>query len=119
MSYKVIGEIQSISTIETNEYGSKLTCVVKNDETYNNLYILEYFNKDVSYLEKFLQYNKVGDQVEVEFNVSCRQGESKATGKPYAITKLSLWKCTKINGSSQSVDAQVGDIQDDSGDLPF
>ena len=115
MSFTIKGQITSISEIRNAGQGFSLEYEIDSKEQYNNLYKFDYYNKEKKYLDKFLEDNKLGDEVEVEFNVRLAKGQSKATGKDYAITSLSHWECTKVNDSSTS----QSDTSQDEGDLPF
>lgn len=67
-----------------------------------------------SVIDNFLQYNKVGDIVEVSFNLLTNEYE----GNYY--NSLSAWKIWKLSGttdSSQTEEAFTPD--DDEDDLPF
>jgi hypothetical protein len=60
--------------------------LVETDEKYNNLYCLEVFGDEK--VQNFQKYNKVGQEVNVEFNVSTNEYK----GNYY--TSLSAWKIT-------------------------
>ena len=113
MNYKTKGKIKSISEVQTFDSGAKkLSFQLVTDAQYNNLYSFEVFKNadNVKHLESFLEYNKVGNEVEVEWNVQCREYE----GKHY--TNLSMWKCSKVTTESSAQD--MGD-DSDGDDLPF
>lgn len=98
MSYTVKGTIKHIGDIQAFDSGAKkLQFVVETTEQYNNKYAFELFKgaEHVKFVENFTQFNKVGDVVEVEFNVNCHEYQ----GKYY--TNLSCWKCDKVGGAQQ------------------
>jgi hypothetical protein len=62
---------------------------------------------------------KVGDNVEISFNMNGREWSDK-TGKVAYFTTLSIWKISKTDGSvSQPKPANVSSAPDDDSDLPF
>ena len=119
---KVSGKIVKIldKVTGTKKDGSgewvKQSFVIDNGEQYNNLASFEVFGDEK--VENLNKYNKVGDEVEVTFNISCNEWQ----GKYY--TTLQAWKIFK----SESTPAvpQAGefkpseDLKDDEHDsLPF
>lgn len=118
MSYKVQGKITTITDIETKPNGAKsLTYVVDTGEKFNSLLAMNIY-KSVDYadqVDKFVQYNKVGDIVEVEFNVGSRE----YNGNYY--TNLSHWRADKINEmpAAESITAKDFAPDRESADLPF
>lgn len=114
MNFTVKGTIISIGDIQIFESGAKkLTLVIDTKEQYNNEYALDYFKSGeyIKYVDEFVKYNKIGDQVEVEFNVNSK----KYNGKYY--TNLSLWKITKIADGNPAPQNQ-SNVEDDV-DLPY
>ena len=95
---KVKGKIISIGEAQTFDSGAKkLSFQIDTGEQYNNILSFDLF-KGVEHLEhltKFGEFNKVGDSVEVEFNIQCKEHN----GKWY--TNLSMWRCDKTNSSSE------------------
>ena len=85
----------------------KQSFVIDTGEQYNNIICFETFGADK--VENFNKYNKVGDSVDVEFNINCNEWE----GKYY--TSLQSWKVFKANDNSESRSTDTGD--DDK--LPF
>jgi hypothetical protein len=89
---KITGTITKILPIEkgTSKEGKewqKINFLVETTEQYNNLYCFEIFG--VEKVENFTKYNKVGQSVDVEFNVSTNEWK----GKYY--TSLQAWKVFK------------------------
>jgi single-strand DNA-binding protein len=114
MNFTVKGTIIEIEDIQIFESGAKkLTLVIDTKEQYNNEYALDYFKSGeyVKYVDEFAKYNKIGDQVEVEFNFN----QKKYNGRYY--TNLNLWKITKIADGNPAPQNQ-SNVEDD-GDLPF
>jgi single-strand DNA-binding protein len=114
MNFTVKGTIIEIEDIQIFESGAKkLTLVIDTKEQYNNEYALDYFKSGeyVKYVDEFAKYNKIGDQVEVEFNFN----QKKYNGRYY--TNLNLWKITKI-GAGNPEDKKES-IEEDDENLPF
>ena len=63
--------------------------------------------------ENLTKYNKVGDEVEVSFNVSSRE----FNGKYYH--NLDAWKVFKATASTPNQDLNSSDDEDSSDSLPF
>jgi hypothetical protein len=82
----------------------KQTFVLQTQEQYNDLYAFEVFGAEK--VGNLNQYNKVGDTVKVDFNVSTNE----YNGKYY--TSLQAWKIFKANLEETPVEAA-------SADLPF
>lgn len=87
---------------------SKLTFVGETEEEYNNLYAFELFGKEK--VENFGKFNKVGDLVNVEFNVSTREWEGKY------FTGLQAWRIDKAQDNQGADDVSNHDMEED---LPF
>ncbi len=121
MSLKVTGKITKILDKVTGEKkdGSgqwvKQSFVLDNNEKYNNLYCFEVFGDEK--VDNLNKYNKVGDEVTVDFNVSCNEWQ----GKYY--TSLQAWKVFKSETKEIEVAAfeeiDSGDLKDVANDLPF
>jgi len=85
---------------------TKLSFVLETSEAYNNLYCFEIFGTEK--VEQFEKYNKVGQEVKVDFNVSTNEWNGKY------FTSLQAWKIFKAEENKPS------DVVEDSGDdLPF
>ena len=111
---KIKGQITSIQGPTTFENGSKkLTFQIDTREEYNNIISFEYFkgSEHADKIDNFIQYNHVGDNVEVEFNIKCHE----YNGKWY--TNLSVWKVDKQSAPAPTAESFVGDADDDG--LPF
>ena len=102
-----INEVES-GTSKAGKEWKKLTFVGETQEQYNNLYAFELFGEEK--VDNFVKFNKVGDVVDVDFNVSTREWEGRY------FTSLSAWKVFKANAET----AQVPSPADDpANDLPF
>ena len=108
---KVTGKITKIMEVQkgTSKAGKewqKLTFVLETDEDYNNVYPLEVFG--VEKVENFVKFNKVGQHVDVDFNVTANEWQGKY------FTSLSAWKIFKAQEMEEAEPAPQ-----ESGDLPF
>jgi len=100
-------------TSKSGKEWQKLTFVGETTEQYNNIYAFELFGDEK--VENFNKYNKVGDVVDVDFNVSCNEWQGKY------FTSLSCWKVFKAESSKpkgETPEAVIPetDVEDD---LPF
>ena len=104
MSLQVTGKIKEIlekqtGTSKDGKEWIKQQFVLDNNEKYNNIFCFEVFGQEkVDNLNKF---NKVGDTVNVEFNVSTNEWK----GKYY--TSLSAWKIIKVDLSDDKMQNAV------------
>ena len=121
MDFKVKGTIKVISKIQEFESGAKkLTFRIDTGEQYNNLLEFELFKGAdyVEHLNKFLEYNKTGDLVEVEFKLKSNHWTKDGADKVF--TSLTCWRVDKVNGESSSVTEGLELEPNDNGnDLPF
>ena len=95
-------------TSKAGKEWSKLTFVGETEEEYNNLYAFELFGKEK--VENFGKFNKVGDLVNVEFNVSTREWEGKY------FTGLQAWRIDKAQDNQGADDVANHDMEEE---LPF
>jgi len=110
---KVTGKIEQIKEVEkgTSKEGKdwqKLNFTIKTTEQYNNLYAFEIFGKEK--IENFLKYNKVGNNVDVDFNVQTREWKDKF------FTTLQCWKIFKAAEETKKEEIESSEKGDD---LPF
>jgi hypothetical protein len=89
---KVTGVIKEVGEVVTgiskaDKPWKKVTFVVETSEEYNNIYPLEVFGEEK--VDNFLKFNKVGQSVDVDFNVSANEWKGKY------FTTLSAWKIFK------------------------
>lgn len=113
MSFTIKGKITKILEVQkgTSKEGKdwqKLQFVLETDEQYNNLYCFEIFGEEK--VENFNKYNKVGQEVEVSFNVSTNEWQGKY------FTSLQAWK---VFTATQTSDLEPVAVDDESEDLPF
>ena len=105
---KVTGKITKVldtqkGTSASGKDWQKLSFILETTEDYNNLYCFDVFGDEK--VEQFLKYNKVGQEVDVSFNVQTNEYK----GKYY--TSLQSWKIFK---------AEAGEAaQEEADDLPF
>lgn len=105
---KVTGKITKVldtqkGTSAAGKDWQKLSFILETTEDYNNLYCFDVFGDEK--VEQFLKYNKVGQEVDVNFNVQTNEYK----GKYY--TSLQSWKIFK---------AEAGETaQEEADDLPF
>lgn len=116
MQYEVIGEITKINSVSSGQSKAgndwkKVEFVVETKEDYNNIYPLEVFGtgENVSKVDNFVEYNKVGDTVKALFNVSAREYNDKY------YTNLSAWRVENQNNTNN--ETNVDNLVDD--DMPF
>ncbi|PHR23600.1 MAG: hypothetical protein COA36_16850 [Desulfotalea sp.] len=95
MEIKVKAVIQSISGVtETSTGGKWLTFRAKTVEEYSQVIEVKIYKKKeyAEHADKFVQYNKVGDTVDLELKIQSSLHEE--SGRMF--TNLNLWKCTKL-----------------------
>jgi len=116
--YWVHEPIKSISkpttgTTKKGENYSTISVEVVEAGEYPNSVIMKLYKQgdNVKYVDKFIEYNKVGDTVEAEFNLKT----SEYQGKTYQ--NVELWKITKIGATNTPVPIPTSDDLDN--DLPF
>jgi len=92
--FKITGTIEKILEAKSGEKkdGSgtwiNQDFIVKTKDEYNNLYCFNVFGQEKA--DNLTKYNKVGDEVEVAFNVNCREYEGRY------FTNLSSWRISKV-----------------------
>ena len=93
---RVKGTITVISAIEEAGAGKKLTFRIDTGEQYNNLVEFEMYKGaiHIEHLDKFIQFNKVGDNVDVEFKLKTFNWKPDADNKIF--TSLSAWRVDKV-----------------------
>ena len=117
---KVTGKITKVlerqtGTSKDGKEWQKQQFIVDNNAQYNNIFCFEVFGAEK--VEKFHKYNKVGDVVEVEFNVNTNEWQGKY------FTSLSAWKITKakaddVQNAPFEMTDDVNSVSDNDG-LPF
>ncbi len=111
---KLTGTINSINDVQsgTSAAGNdwvKLEFAIETEGKYPKIVAFTVFGAEK--VDKFVQYNKVGDQVEVSFDPSSREHD----GRFY--TDLNAWKVWGLNRGNKAEPALVAEEEDD--DLPF
>lgn len=111
---QVTGKITRIGKLEegTSKAGKawkKVTFVVETSDDYNNIYPFTIFGEEK--VDKFLQYNKVGYSVDVDFNISAREWQDKY------FVDLQAWKVFKAQGEASNQPEMTEEEAGD--DLPF
>ena len=114
----ITGKIDKFLPIEkgTTKDGKewqKQNYLVTTTDQYNNLYCLEVFGAEN--VEKLTKYNKVGDNVKVQFNVKTNEWKGKY------FTSLQSWRIEKdTNLDTNPHFETVDDVKDnEKDDLPF
>lgn len=103
MNYKVKGVITTIGERKELENGATVLDYVVEETAENGHKTLFSFNmyktsEFASHVDNFIQYNKVGDNVEVEFTVRGREYQ----GRIY--NSLSHWKIDKVDSVNNGDD---------------
>ena len=111
---KLNGTITKVLEVEkgTSKAGKewqKQSFILDTKTEYNSIYCFEMFGEEK--VNQFNQYNKVGDEVEVSFNVSTNEWKGKY------FTTLSAWKVFKATAEAQEPAPVSADETED--DLPF
>lgn len=118
MGYELTGKLISISDKQIFDSGSgKITFRIDTEEQWNNIYEFELFKKAeyIDFLDKFSEFNKIGDSIKVEFNIKTNLYKEKV------YTSLSCWKTEKASNKLENPYPQ-DDNTPDVGDpeiLPF
>lgn len=110
---KVTGKITKVletqsGTSAAGKDWQKLSFILETTEDYNNLYCFDVFGEDK--VEQFLKYNRVGQDVDVNFNVQTNEYK----GKYY--TSLQSWKIFKAEAGKAAPEVAQDEAKDD---LPF
>lgn len=116
MNYKMKGFITQIDEVKTLGNGAKIiTYRINNEEPYNNIHQFEMYKKPeyAEHADNFVEYNKVGDRVEVEFNIGSREWEGRM------FTSLKHWKIEKLTEQENAIQGQQHEAQMADDDLPF
>jgi len=110
MALEVSGKITKILDLQTGTTAAgsewkKQSFILETTEQYNNVYCFEIFGEEK--VDKFLKFNKVGNEVKVDFNVSTNEWKGKY------FTSLSAWKIFKAETEAPAEPVEVGNA------LPF
>ncbi len=110
-NFKVRGTISSISEKKTLDNGSVVLDYVV-DSTSDNGYVTQYnfgmYKKPeyAEHVDNFIQFNKIGDVVDVEFTVRSQVYNEKV------YNNLNHWRCDKIEMSESTVIETAKDEDD-------
>ena len=123
MGLNVTGKITTVlekqsGTTKTGSDWETQTFILDNNEKYNNIFAFDLFGSEK--IQNFEKYNKIGQIVNVEFNINCREYK----GRYY--TSLSAWKISKAEASTGAPDLldspfpTTNDVKEEyHDDLPF
>ena len=121
---KLSGKIKSIlpvvsGTSKAGKEWQKQSFVISNNDGYEGkeqVFCFELFGEEkVGNLTKF---NKVGDDVDVSFNIGCNEYNNPTKGLQY-FTSLSAWRIEKTSTEGGSVASAELLSEPVSNDLPF
>lgn len=107
---KFISEVQS-GTSKSGKDWKKLLFVISNNEGYEGqeqIFAFDVFGEEK--VDSFLQYNSVGKEVEVSYNIRTNEYEGKY------FTSLQAWKIYRVQNQEAP---QVETVVEDDSDLPF
>jgi hypothetical protein len=104
---KVTGTITKVlptqsGTSKAGKEWKKLSFLLETDEKYNNLYCFDVFGDEK--VDNFEKYNKVGDMVDVEFNVKTNEWNDKY------FVGLDAWKIFKADANALTDAAKKIDV---------
>ena len=110
---EITGEITKVLDVQkgTSKAGKewvKQLFVVTTKDEYNNLYCFDIFGEEK--VENFAKFNKLGDNVKVEFNVNTNEWEGKY------FTSLQSWRIDKVVEGAKNESPKENESTDD---LPF
>lgn len=106
---KSIGEVQSGTSKSSGKEWKKLLFVIETKDQYPKDAAFTVFGAEK--VDNFVKYNKVGQLVDVSFNVESREYK----GRYY--TDLNAWKVFANKGDSAQAPQTTQSV--DAGDLPF
>lgn len=108
---KSIGEVQTGTSKTTNKEWKKINFVIQTQGEYAKDVAFNVFGVDK--VDNFTKYNKVGQMVDVSFDVESREYK----GRHY--TDLNAWKVfTNKDGATASAEPATATTED-AGNLPF
>lgn len=109
------GKIISISEKQMFSSGAgKVTFRTESGDQYNPIWEFEVFKGalHIEHLDNFIKYNKVGDNVEIEYDI--KTNHYTGNGKDSVFISLGAWKVSKVEASTPPALEE-----DDKEDLPF
>ena len=111
---KHISEVQS-GTSKAGKEWKKLLFVISNNEGYEGqeqIFAFDVFGEDK--VDSFLQYNSVGKEVEVSYNIRTNENQGRY------FTSLQAWKIFGVTNAENNASAPVADSSSEGDDdLPF
>lgn len=116
---KVQGKITKINEVTSGTSAAgkewkKLSFLLETTEEYNNLYCFDVFGEEK--VDQFVKFNRVGQDVDVDFNVKTNEWKGKY------FTSLGAWKIFKADVADAPEGMEASGIElkaDESDDLPF
>jgi hypothetical protein len=115
--FKINGTLKVANQTQViNEKFSKREFVIETTDQYPQLVMFQLTQDKCNLLDPF----KVGNQLEVSFNLRGREWTSPAGEVKYFNT-LEAWRLERLDGSGESIQdkARVDQIEDDGDGLPF
>lgn len=103
---KIIKILPIESGVSNGKEWKKISFIIDTGEKYNNLIVFEIFGAEK--VDNFQKYNKLDQEVEVSFNVDCKEWNEKW------FTKLSAWKVF-----SDKTEKAPAPIKDKTDEMPF
>jgi len=97
---KILETVSGVS--KADKAWKKTSFILETSEEYNNIYCFEVFGEEK--VDNFIKFNKVGQEVDVDFNVQTNEYKDKY------YTSLQAWKIFKA-------EAKAAEVVED--DLPF
>ena len=112
--YRVKGTIKSIREKKVLDNGAVVLDYILEETSengYTTAYALSMYKKPeyAEHIDNFIEFNKVGDNVEVEFTIR----SSEYNGKTY--NNLNHWRIEKLNNETAETPTAEGETDD----LPF
>lgn len=119
MELKLTGQIKTIKevvsgTTKSGDEWKKVEFVIANNDGYQGgeqVFCFEIFGAEK--VDKFLQYNKVGDTVDVDFNIRTNEWKEKH------FTSLQACKVFKVGVNTPPPPAPAEAVQEGDEPLPF
>ena len=112
---KKVGAIAKIGKAKSGQGSNgtwkNIEFVIKTDDKYNNVIPFVIFGEEK--VDNFVKYNKVGQTVEVDFNISSREYKDKNGEERYSVS-LQAWKVFVAGNNSNVTQKQEVAV-----DLPF
>ena len=116
--HKINGKITSIGDVKELENGAKAVNYIvehTNENGYSTKYNVGLYKGQqyAEHVDNFVKYNKVGDEVELEFTIR----STEYNGKIY--NNLNHWKITKVGSANNAQTTKTVKQEEEVEDLPF